>query len=116
MLSSSAPAPAVKLPEDAAPPVPAYEETESAAAEAAGPEVREEAPPPGGSGALGALRDLMRVNGVSDYEVQAAVAARGYFPEQTPLENLPEDFIQGVLVGAWSQVHGWIKANHPLPF
>lgn len=113
---SPEPAPVVKPPEDAAPPVPAHETAESAAAEAAGPEVREEAPPPGGSGALGTLRDLMRVNGVSDYEVQAAVAARGYFPEQTPLENLPEDFIQGVLVGAWSQVHGWIKANHPLPF
>ena len=66
--------------------------------------------------ALKALRDLMKANGVLDYQVQAAFAARGYFPEQTPLENLPADFIQGVLVGAWAQVYSWIKANDPLPF
>ena len=66
--------------------------------------------------ALKALRDLMKVNGVEDYQVQAAFAARGYFPEQTPLENLPADFIQGVLVGAWAQVCNWIKANDHLPF
>ena len=66
--------------------------------------------------ALKALRDLMKANGVLDYQVQAALAARGYFPEQTPLENLPADFIQGVLVGAWAQVYNWIKANDPLPF
>ena len=66
--------------------------------------------------ALKALRDLMQANGVLDYQVQAAFAARGYFPEQTPLENLPADFIQGVLIGAWAQVYNWIKANDPLPF
>lgn len=66
--------------------------------------------------ALKALRDLMKANGVLDHQVQAAFAARGYFPEQTPLENLPADFIQGVLVGAWAQVYNWIKANDPLPF
>lgn len=66
--------------------------------------------------ALKALRDLMKANGVADYQVQAAFAARGYFPEQTPLENLPADFIQGVLIGAWAQVYNWIKVNDPLPF
>ncbi len=66
--------------------------------------------------ALKALRDLMKANGIDDYQVQAAFAARGYFPEQTPLENLPADFIQGVLIGAWSQVLTWIQTNKPLPF
>lgn len=64
--------------------------------------------------ALKALQDLMQANDVLDYEVQAAFGARGYFPEDTPLKNLPADFIQGVLVGAWAQVFGWIKANRPL--
>lgn len=78
--------------------------------------VSEEAPKPqDNADALKALRDLMKANGVWDYEVQAAFAARGYFPEQTPLENLPADFIQGVLVGAWEQVYNWIKVNNPLP-
>lgn len=67
--------------------------------------------------ALKALEDLMKANNVAEYEVQAAFGARGYFPEDTPLENLPVDFIQGVLVGAWKQVFGWIQANRPiLPF
>ena len=69
--------------------------------------------------ALKALRDLMKANNVAEYEVQAAFSARGYFPEDTPLKNLPADFIQGVLVGAWAQVFGWIQVNrpiHPLPF
>ena len=65
---------------------------------------------------MAALRDLMKANGVEDFQVQAAFAARGYFPEETPLENLPADFINGVLVGAWKQVYGWIQANQPLPF
>lgn len=80
------------------------------------PAPREDAKPQNNAGALKALRDLMNANGVQDYQVQAAFAARGYFPEQTPLENLPADFIQGVLVGAWAQVYNWIKANDPLPF
>lgn len=64
---------------------------------------------------LAVLRDLTKANGVADYEVQAAVAAKGYFPEQTPIENYPDDFIQGVLIGAWSQVYAWIQQNRPLP-
>lgn len=67
--------------------------------------------------ALEALEDLMQANCVSEYEVQAAIGERGYFPIDTPLKNLPADFIQGVLVGAWKQVFDWIQANRPiLPF
>lgn len=67
--------------------------------------------------ALKELHDLMRINDVREYEVQAAFAARGYFPCDTPLEVLPRDFIRGVLVGAWAQVFGWIQANRPIePF
>ncbi len=80
------------------------------------PAPQEDAKPQDNADALKALRDLMKANSVDDYQVQAAFAARGYFPEQTPLENLPADFIQGVLVGAWAQVCNWIKANKPLPF
>lgn len=80
------------------------------------PAPQEDTKPQDNADALKALRDLMKASGVLDYQVQAAFAARGYFPEQTPLENLPADFIQGVLVGAWAQVCNWIKANDPLPF
>lgn len=67
--------------------------------------------------ALKSLHDLMQSNDVKEYEVQAAYAARGYFPADTPVDSLPADFILGVLVGAWPQVFGWIQANRPIePF
>ena len=124
--SSPAPAPAPVTPEPAPPavePVP-VETVEEPAQTNLLTAVEEPAPMPepavlhdsGNSDALSALRDLMKQNGVFDHEIQAAVAAKGYFPEKTPLENLPADFIRGVLIGAWPQVHGWIKENKPLPF
>ncbi len=110
---AAAPAPAgTNAPPQPAPPPP----PEPDPAPPPTPAPQEDAKPQDNADALKALRDLMKANGVDDYQVQAAFAARGYFPEQTPLENLPADFIQGVLVGAWAQVYNWIKANDPLPF
>jgi adenylate kinase family enzyme len=51
-----------------------------------------------------ALADLMKQNGVSVNEIQAVVAQRGYYPQNTPVENYDSNFINGVLVGAWPQV------------
>lgn len=56
-----------------------------------------------------ALRDLMNQYFVSEPEIQEVVALKGYFPENTPIENYPDDFINGVLVGAWPQVYACIK-------
>lgn len=84
---------------------------------ATAPSPRESPKTQNNAAALKALEDLMKTDGVAEHEVQAAIGARGYFPEDTPLKNLPADFIQGVLVGAWKQVFGWIQANRPiLPF
>ena len=113
-----APAPAptgTNAPKQTAPPPPPPP-PEPDPAPAPPPVPQEDTKPQDNAEALKALRDLMKANGVLDYQVQAAFAARGYFPEQTPLENLPADFIQGVLVGAWAQVYNWIKVNDPLPF
>lgn len=63
-----------------------------------------------------ALADLMSRNGVSAKEIQFAVANRGYFPENMPIQNYPHDFVQGVLIGAWDQVFEMIKTNRELPF
>jgi len=110
---AAAPAPAgTNAPPQPAPPPPP--EPDPAPAPPLAPQ--EDTKPQDNAGALKALRDLMKANGVDDYQVQAAFAARGYFPEQTPLENLPADFIQGVLIGAWAQVYSWIKAHDPVPF
>lgn len=88
----------------------------SPARESAAHQTQEQPKTQANADALKALRDLMDANGVLDFQIQAAFAARGYFPEKTPLENLPADFIQGVLIGAWPQVYSWIKNNNPLPF
>lgn len=66
-----------------------------------------------------ALRDLMELNHVDEWDIQGVVAARGYFPADMPIRDYPEDFISGVLVGAWDQVYAMIqeaKKNEEIPF
>jgi hypothetical protein len=58
-----------------------------------------------------ALADLMRADGITPFEVQAAVAQKGYFPMDTPWPNYPKDFVDGVLIGAWPQVKNMVLAN-----
>ena len=58
-----------------------------------------------------ALADLMKTNKVTVDEIKEVVGMRGYYPEDTPIENYEADFIKGVLVGAWEQVFGMIKEN-----
>lgn len=55
-----------------------------------------------------ALRDLMAAKNVAEWQVQHVVAHRGYFPEDVPIWNYPQDFIDGCLVAAWDQVYGMI--------
>ncbi len=58
------------------------------------------APPTTGS----PLHDLMRRDGISEHEVQLAVAKRGYYPADTPLANYDPDFVAGKLVAHWDFV------------
>lgn len=65
------------------------------------------------------LRDLMEGGLVSVEEIQKVVAGKGYFPEDTPIQNYPEEFIKGVLVGAWTQVYEAVKKireTYNIPF
>lgn len=50
------------------------------------------------------LEQLMLDNKVTALEVKKAIALKGHFPEGTPLMNLPPDYVDGVLIGAWEQV------------
>lgn len=63
-----------------------------------------------------ALADLMKMNDVSEFDIREAVSKKGYFPQDTPISNYGEDFINGVLIGAWPQVLEMIKENKKLPF
>lgn len=66
-----------------------------------------------------ALRDLMEVNLVSEEELMTAVNSRGIFPNGTPFQNLPEEYVNGVLIAAWPQVLEIIKKareSYQVPF
>lgn len=63
-----------------------------------------------------ALKDLMRVNNVSEEDIRFAVAGKGYYPERLPIEQYDPGFINGVLIAAWDQVYEMIKNNKELPF
>lgn len=56
-----------------------------------------------------ALKDLMEEKHVTEWDIQEVVAAKGYYPSDTPIEKYDAGFIQGVLVGAWSKVYSMIK-------
>ena len=56
-----------------------------------------------------ALRDLMEASNVGEWDIQEVVAARGYYPSDTPIWNYDPDFVAGVLVGAWEQVLSMIR-------
>jgi len=55
------------------------------------------------------LADLMKENHVAVEEIQKAVASRGYYPVDTPIDRYDPDFVAGVLVGAWPQVFAMIR-------
>lgn len=56
-----------------------------------------------------ALKDLMVKNKVTDWDIQNVVAAKGYYPSDTPIEKYDTGFINGVLVGAWPKVYEMIR-------
>lgn len=56
-----------------------------------------------------ALRDLMIANNVDVWDIQMVVSAKGYYPSDTRIEDYDPGFIEGVLVGAWSQVFAMIQ-------
>jgi hypothetical protein len=64
-----------------------------------------------------ALRDLMEKDSITDEMIQEVIYLRGYFPMNTPLENLPAEFIDGVLIGAWPQVYQYmVEKGITVPF
>ncbi len=60
------------------------------------------------------LLQLMESNHVTVDEVRNVVAKKGHFTAETPFENYPQDYVEGVLIGAWPQVFEAI--DHEVPF
>jgi hypothetical protein len=55
------------------------------------------------------LFDLMTMHGVQEEDIRRVVASKGYYPENTPIGVYDENFVNGVLIAAWDQVHSAIK-------
>ena len=66
-----------------------------------------------------ALRDLMEQDGISEWDIQMAVLAKGYYPDGTLIENMDPEFIKGWIIAFWPQVKdliNQIKADQAIPF
>lgn len=55
-----------------------------------------------------ALLDLMIAHRVTEWDVQNAVATRGIYTSDMPIERYDKDYIMDVLVAAWPQVYAEI--------
>lgn len=60
--------------------------------------------------------DLMKQEHITEEQIRKAVAMKGYFPEDMPMEDYTPDFIDGVLIGAWEQIKTFILNNISVPF
>jgi len=66
---------------------------------------------PGVSQQQRALAKLMTESGVTWEQLIAVIAARGYFPIDTEMTALPDDFIAGKLFPAWGKITNAIAKN-----
>lgn len=55
------------------------------------------------------LKDLMERDDVTEMELQDAVFAKGYYPQDTKIQDMDPSFIEGWAVGFWPQVFELIK-------
>ena len=78
------------------------------------------AAPPQPGGIPKALADLMRADGITENMIQKAVASAGHFPEDTPIKNYGDEYINGFLVGQWQSFVNFIRSQQnnddDLPF
>lgn len=59
--------------------------------------------------ALEAFQDMLLATDATPSEIQAVVAARGYFPIDMSIAEYPEEFIRGWLIACFEQIYDYIK-------
>ncbi|MGI6691187.1 MAG: ATP-binding protein [Christensenellales bacterium] len=63
------------------------------------------------------LWQLMETDQITAEEMRYAVYKQGYYPYETPVANYDPAFVQGVLIGAWTQVRDKARAlRDEMPF
>lgn len=55
------------------------------------------------------LWSLMKDSGVDEADVRKAVAHKGYYPEETPIDRYDDKFVEGGLIANWDTVLNTIK-------
>lgn len=61
------------------------------------------------------VRALMRQAEIPEETVKEAVGKKGYFPADMSIDQYPDEFIDGVLIGAWKQIKKFIE-DEKIPF
>jgi len=65
------------------------------------------------------LKDLMKNDAIDEWDIQRAVAFKGYYPENTLIQDMDPEFIQGWIIAYWPQVKALalkIKSEEVIPF
>lgn len=57
------------------------------------------------------LAQLMAAAQVQPSELQAVVGSKGYFPADMPVQNYPQDFVEGWCIPWWQNIVGMIQQN-----
>lgn len=78
-------------------------------------EPKKPAPPTKHEALLEKVRALMAQAEMPERTVTESIAKKGYFPKDMPIDEYPDDFIEGVLIGAWDQIVKFIEDEH-IPF
>ena len=60
-------------------------------------------------------RALMRQAEIPEETVKKAIGKKGYFPADMSIDQYPDEFIDGVLIGAWKQIKKFIE-DEKIPF
>ena len=73
-------------------------------------EIKKEDPNTGEPTAFHAqLYSLMDESGITAEEIKKMVIIRGHFPEAMPIDNYPEDYVNGRLIANWDKVVNFIN-------
>lgn len=57
------------------------------------------------------LIDLMKINGITEREIQQVAYDKGYYPIDTPIKNYDDAFINGWVIGYWDKVQEEVLKN-----
>lgn len=57
------------------------------------------------------LLDLMKINNITEKEIQKVAYDKGYYPIDTPIKNYDDAFINGWVIGYWDKVQEEVLKN-----